>query len=478
MLGLHIQPTPSPTTDPRLIVANTIIHYSSVELEQAIMREMEENPALELAERITCPICSRALHGSQCAFCSREPGERGARDQGYLTEDNFSGVVKPDLENDLDPFWATADPVSLPEYLLGLLRLTLEESEHEIALQVVGNLDAHGYFTSSPEELARTLQVEVSRVQRVLEELQELDPPGIGARTVQECLLLQLQRLERQGITIPSATRAIIQHHLEALGHHYFEHIRHMLGISREDVQTAFLFIRANLHPYPAHQYYDENSDSQPARLRVRPSVLIHRQLTEPAGYEVEVVEPQRFLVRVNPLYQQLHQQSHRISHDERKHVIHFLERARFFMGALQRRHDLLQRLVTYLVTFQRDFLDHGPLYLRHLTQTDVAKELGIHASTVSRATSGKFALLPSQDLLPLQAFFASEMRVQDLVRQIILQETVPLSDEQIARQLRKQQGITVSRQMIANYRADLNIPAARQRALLKRGKGILNENN
>src|SRR5581483_758985 len=202
MLGLHIQPTPSPTTDPRLIVANTIIHYSSVELEQAIMREMEENPALELAERITCPICSRALHGSQCAFCSREPGERGARDQGYLTEDNFSGVVKPDLENDLDPFWATADPVSLPEYLLGLLRLTLEESEHEIALQVVGNLDAHGYFTSSPEELARTLQVEVSRVQRVLEELQELDPPGIGARTVQECLLLQLQRLERQGITI------------------------------------------------------------------------------------------------------------------------------------------------------------------------------------------------------------------------------------------------------------------------------------
>jgi RNA polymerase sigma-54 factor len=326
-------------------------------------------------------------------------------------------------------------------------------------------------LTASPEEIASTLQVEVNRVRGVLEELQDLDPPGIGARTVQECLLLQLQRLERQGIIIPSATQAIIQDHLEALGHHRFEHIRHALGISREDVQAAFLFIRTNLHPYPAHHYYDASSDPQSTRLRVRPSVLIHRKPTEPPGYEVEVVELQRLLVRVNPLYQQLHQQPHQISIDERKHVGHFLERARFFMNALQRRHDLLQRLVTYLVTFQQDFLERGPLYLRHLTQTDVARELGIHASTVSRATSGKFAQLPSQRLLPLQTFFASETRVQNLIRQIIFQETRPLSDEQIARRLREHQGITISRQMVANYRADLKIPAARQRVLLQHGK-------
>lgn len=472
MLGPHIQPNPSPTADPRLIVANTVIHYSTVELEQAIIRELDENPALELAERMICPMCSRPLRGSQCAFCSASnPGERTLPDQSYQMDDNFSGALKSDTEDDLDPFWAAADPVTLPEYLLGHLRLVLEESEHEIALHVVDNLDAHGYSTSSPEELATTLQVEVSRVRGVLEELQDLDPPGIGARTVQECLLLQLQWLERQGVTIPLAARAIIQDHLEALGHHRFEHIRHALTISLDDVEAAFLFIRTNLHPYPAHHYYDESSDPQLASQRVRPSVLIHRKPTEPTSYEVEVVEPQRFLVHVNPLYRQLHQQSQQISTDERKHVVHFLERARFFMSALQRRHDLLQRLVTYLVTFQRDFLDHGPLYLRHLTQTDVARELGIHASTVSRATAGKFAQLPCQTLLPLQIFFASEMRVQDFVRQIILQERIPLSDERIARQLHEQQGITVSRQMIANYRADLKIPAARQRVLLQRAK-------
>lgn len=471
MLGPHIQPTPSPQADPRLIVANTIINYSTAELEQAIIREVNENPALELAESITCPMCGRKVRGNQCIFCASDPRERGSGTQDYLIEEGPPGVVKSDSEEELDPFWSAADPVSLPEYLLGLLRLSLEESEHEIALHVVDHLDAHGYFTSSPEELAATLQVDMSRVQKVLEELQDLDPPGIGARTIQECLLLQLRRLERQGMIVPSAIQTIIQDHLEALGHNRFEYIRHALAISREDVQTAFLFIRTNLHPYPAHHYCNESSDPVPARLRVRPSVLIHRKQTEPHGYEVEVVEAHRFLVHVNPLYQQLQQRSQHISTDERRHVVQFLERARFFMSALQRRHDLLQRLVTHLVTVQRDFLDRGPQYLQHLTQTDVAKELGVHASTVSRATAGKFAQLPSQNLLPLQTFFASEARVQDLVRQIILQETTPLSDERIARQLREQQGVTVSRQMIANYRTELNIPAARQRTLLQCGK-------
>src|SRR4029077_13211767 len=117
------------------------------------------------------------------------------------------------------------------------------------------------------------------------------DPPGIGASTVQECLLLQLRRLADQGVTIPLATEAIIRDHLEALGQHHFEHIRHTLAVNREEVEKAFLFIRNNLHPYPAHHYYAQSSDSQSAALSVGPSVLIHRTLAEPHDYEVEVVE-------------------------------------------------------------------------------------------------------------------------------------------------------------------------------------------
>lgn len=469
MLGLHIQPNLSPTADARLIVANTIMRYSTVELEQAISRELDENPALELAEHVICPICAWPLYGSVCASCTAsEPGAHMLHDPEYLSE----GTVSSTSTEEDHAFWTTAQPLTLAESLLEHLRLILGEREQEIALHIVGNLDEHGYFTSSPEELARMLQVEVSQVQRVLHEIQELDPPGIGACTVEECLLLQIQRLERQGVTIPLAVQAIIRDHLEALGHHHFEHIRRVLRMSLEEVEAAFLFIRTNLHPYPAHHYYGQCSNPPPFSLRVKPSALIHCIPTEPQSYEVEVVEPQRFLVRVNPLYRQLQQRSHLVvSAGEREHVTRFLERARLFIGALQRRHQLLQQLVTYLVWVQRDFLDHGPRYLRPLTQTHVAKELGVHASTVSRAIAGKFVQLPSQDLLPLQRFFAAETRAQDLVRQMILQETSPLSDEQIARLLREEQGITISRQMIANYRADLKIPAARQRALLRRRK-------
>jgi len=470
MLGPHIQPHQNPSVNPRLIATNTIIYYSTLELEQAISQELDENPALELTEPIPCPLCARPMYGNRCISCSSANSrERGVGDPEDRVEDNFSGIPLSDEEDDFDVFMTIAAPLTLTDCLLAHLRLLLDEEGQEIALHIVGNLDERGYFISSPEELAQTLRVEVSQVQWVLDELQDLDPPGIGARTVEECLLLQVRRLERQEVTIPFATRAIIRDHLEALGHLHFEHIRRALAISREDVEVAFLFIRTNLHPYPAYHYYGQSSDPQLPSLPVQPSVLIHRGLTEPHSYEVEVVESQRFQVRVHPLYQQLYQQPHpAASTGEREHVTRFLERARLFIGALQRRHHVLERLVTYLVTTQRDFLERGPRYLHPLTQTYVAKALGIHASMVSRAVAGKFVQLPSQALLPLQRFFAVETCVQDLVRQMIFQETSPLSDQQLARRLHEEQGISISRQMIANYRVNLKIPAARQRVLLR----------
>lgn len=470
MLGPHIQPQLGPVVDSRLIVANTIIQYSTLELEQAIMHELDENPALELVQRISCPICARLLHGSICPFCTYSG--QASRESTPLTQDDSPEASRQRLEDELDPLWTVAAPVTLAERLLAHLGLTLDERDREIALHIVGNLDEHGYFTSSLEELAQILQVEVARTQRVLDELQSLDPPGIGARNVAECLLLQLQRLERQGVPVPPATRAIIQEHLEALGHQHFEQIRRALTTSREEVEAAFMFIRTNLHPYPAHHYYENLSDPPHVSPLIGPSILIHRSTTAASGYEVEVVESQRFLVCMNPLYRQLYQQpSQTLSSGEREHVAHFFERARLFISALQRRHQLLQSIASYLVTYQREFLDSGPLHLRPLTQTSVARVLGIHPSTISRAIVGKFVQLPSQDLLPLQRFFAPEKHAQELVRQIILQEATPLSDEQITRRLREEHGMTLSRQMIANYRADLNIPAARQRAVLLRGK-------
>lgn len=472
MLNPSLQLHLTPTADPNLIVTNTIISYSTLELEQAISRELDENPALELTEYGNCSLCGGPLSGTTCTLCaSLLPSGPVAFHAEVPNFDAFPGIAGKYGEDELDAFSVLAAPRTLADCLLEQLRLVLNEREQEVALYLVGNLDERGYVTASPAEIAQTLRVEESLVQLVLRELQELDPPGIGARTVKECLMLQLRWLRRQGVPIPVTVRAIVRDHLEALGHQRLEYIRRALGISRQEVKEAFLFIRAHLHPYPANHYYGQSNDLQSVPLFMKPSILISRRTTEPHSYDVEVAESYRHLVRINPLYQQLRQHP-AVSAREREHVVVLLDRASLFVRALQRRYHLLQQLATYLVAAQRDFLDHGSHHLHPLTQTYAAKELGVHPSTVSRAAAGKFAQLPSHALLPLQSFFAPETRAQDIIRQMILQETSPLSDEQLARRLRDERGILISRQMVANYRANLKIPAARQRALLQQRKG------
>ncbi|MBA2681684.1 MAG: hypothetical protein H0U76_25225, partial [Ktedonobacteraceae bacterium] len=248
------------------------------------------------------------------------------------------------------------------------------------------------------------------------------------------------------------------------------------LNISREEVEEAFLFIRTNLHPYPAYHYYrfhPEGEASSPASPPLIPSVYIYQSTTAACGYEVEVIESRRFLVRLNPLYQQLRQTPDlAFSQGEREHVAHYLERARFFMHQLQQRTTLLKKVATYLVHHQRDFLEYGPSHLRPLIQRAVSQALHVHVSTISRAVSNKFALLPSRELIPLSRFFFADLEAPGLIRQFIAQETTPLSDESVAKKLLHEHGITLSRQMVAKYRTDLGIPAARQRTILRRSGG------
>lgn len=461
-----LQIFPEPGVDPRLIAANSILQLSTLELEQAVARELDENPALEMVERLICPTCGGMLRFGICASCSGfeftaanpslHPGEASSPESGGSAQENT------------DPFGVIPAPLTLAEHLFAQLRLLLPERDHGIALYLVGNLDEHGYLTLPVEEVARNLRVETERVYTVLGELQGLEPAGVGARDLTECLLIQLERLAKEGIAAPQTTEMIIQHHLTELGHHQFEHIRTALGSTRAEIEEAFLFIRTNLHPYPAHHHYAHQGPAPQARASLVPSVLIHRNASSAGGYEVEVIESQRFLLRVNPTYQQIRQQPEMaLSTGELEHVTHFLERARLFMSQLQRRSVLLRKVMTYLVSYQHDFLDQGLLHLRPLTQKTVAQALDIHVSTISRAIAAKFAWLPSQELIPLHRFFSAELRVQELIRQIIAGESDPLSDARVAELLKERHSITLSRQMVANYRTELGIPAARQRAVL-----------
>ena len=470
MIGPSLQPRPGPNVDPRLILANNLIQYSALELEQAIAHELEENPALEVVERLVCERCGHSIQFGICGNCA---GQRASEQELPSLMDDFPPwAPSDDSEEELDLIQTVAAPLTLPEWLLAQLRLTFAASEHRIALYVVGSLDGHGYFTGSVEEIAQALQVDPHRVQVILSELQQLDPPGVGARNARECLLLQLQRLEEQSVSIPLVTQTLIVDHLEALGQQHFEHIRQTLRVSREEIEEAFAFIHRTLYPYPAAHYYAHVGDPPPAGPSAAPSLLIHRSATTASGYEVEVVESQHFLLRMSPAYVHLSRHPHlTISSAEAAHVTHFLDRARLFIRSLQRRYLLLHQVATYLVNYQQEFLERGPLYLRPLTQTAVAHALGIHTSTISRVAAGKLCQLPSREVLPLSRFFAPQERSHELIGQIISNESEPLSDAHIAGLLERQYGIHLSRQMVAKYREGLGIQAARKRAFLRRGK-------
>ncbi|GHO99093.1 RNA polymerase sigma-54 factor [Reticulibacter mediterranei] len=470
MIGMQVSVRPAPDASPQLIAANAILHLSTLELEQAITRELDENPALEMVEQ-----------NDGSTYDSRSAPDYGIHSSANKYETPTSRVSFNDLDEarleETDPLAFVQAPLTLAEQLFGQLKLLLTHQDYGIALYVVGNLDEHGYLTTSIEDLTQTLHCDTSRINAVVQELQSLEPAGIGARNLRECLLLQLDRLIETGIQPPSSTRTIIERYLTELGHHQFESIRLALHVPRTEVEACFLFIRTNLHPYPAYHYWATRDTSPSGAALPVPSVIIHRSSSSACGYDVEVIESQRSLLRLNPLYQQIRQQSGlTLSPAEREHISQYIERARLFMSHIQRRTLLLQRVMMYLVDYQRDFLDHGPSHLHPLSQKMVAQALGVHVSMISRAIAGKYTQLPSQKLLPLHRFFCGTVGTQELIRQIIADESEPLSDARIAKLLSERHSISLTRQMVANYRIELHIPTARQRMVLRRMQGSSDE--
>jgi RNA polymerase sigma-54 factor len=290
----------------------------------------------------------------------------------------------------------------------------------------------------------------------VLRELQQQEPVGIGARDLRECLLLQLEFLEAQGTVPPQPhVRAIITDHLEQLGEHKFSRIAQEMHIASAEVTAAAHFIKRHLNPFPAQ---GTPAASGSTSGYVLPDVIIARR---DRGFEVDVVESKRFFLRINPLYRELmmraQQEEAQLNEDEKKHIQQYVSRARLFMANIDQRRQTLQRIVAYLVSFQGDFLDRGVRHLRPLTRAMVAAELGVHESTVSRATAAKYVMLPSGEVIPLSHFFTPSLSAKDVIRDMIEHETQPLTDEQIAEAL-AEKGIVIARRTVAKYREQLGI--------------------
>lgn len=451
-MGMQMTPQMQMKASPALIALNNMLIMSTLDLQQMIQQELEDNPALEMneAEEDLCQRCGRPFSGSTCMFCLQEDMRTIEADR-----DDYTGPMEDD---EFDPLMLVAAPPSLGESLLRDLRASLPHEDHFIAEFLIGSLDDQGYLETSLEDVATTLDIDIDRAERVLHKLQEIGPVGVGARNVPECLLLQLRRLEQDGITHPYVEQIIRQHWID-LGEHRYGAIAQVLSIAYDDVVAARDFIRQYLRPYPLERANSDGTVSPTQTTYLTPDVIIRE---EEGKLIAEVVESQRYFLRLNPLYQELARQAVRgneagVSSEEKDHLTQFVGRAQLFLTNLRQRRETIRRIATYLIERQERFLRQGVRYLEPLTRAEVALAIGVHESTVSRATANKHVQIPSHEVIPFSHFFTASLNIKDVLLELVTKEDRPLTDQELVEMLR-QRGFDVARRTVAKYRNQLKI--------------------
>ena len=458
---------------PSLQQAIKLLPMTTVELAELLNQEMVENPLLEESTVAEEPPAepTAATEQEQAAEKARE--ERGDTwddadyayffgeylDDGYRPRQPQEVRELPPIENTL------STKSSLADHLMWQLSLqTSDASVREIGAAIVGNIDDDGYLVASVDEIAALGDWDVSAVEKALEYVQAFDPIGVGARDLQECLLLQLRHLGLGGT--PAET--LVRDHLRLLQNHRIPELSKLMGIEPEEVKTHIELIK-NLDPKPGARYTP--ADSQ----YVIPDVYI---LKTDDGYRAVLNEDGLPQLRISPVYRLLLDKGGETSNETRAYVKDKFRSALWLLKSVDQRQKTILKVATSIITFQRDFLDRGIEHLRPLVLRDVASDIGMHESTVSRVVNNKYMHTP-QGVYEMKYFFhsginssygesVSSVTIKQRIKKIIEGEDQrrPLSDSKIMNMLQKE-GLALARRTIAKYREELKIPTSNQRKVL-----------
>jgi RNA polymerase sigma-54 factor len=345
--------------------------------------------------------------------------------------------------------------ISLQEHLLGQLRLSeLTEEQQRVAELIVGNIDDHGYLGASVDELAFSTSIPPERIREVLEVIQSFNPPGVGARDLRECLLLQLKRAERQN----TLEYSIISQHMDALGKRRLPDIARAMEIPIEQVQQAVERI-GHLEPRPGRDFLSE------APQYVVPEVFVQKIGEEYAVSSNNEAIPH---LRISNTYKDLMAKAD-TSQEVREYIRDKVRAGKALIKSLHQRQQTIHRIAQEIVNRQQDFFTKGVSHLRPMTMAQVAHAVGVHETTVSRAVSGKYMETP-QGVIEMKAFFTSVIPTRSgggvsnaSVKESILDmvsgedKSKPLSDEEIVNRLAAKE-IVIARRTVAKYRSELNI--------------------
>jgi len=359
---------------------------------------------------------------------------------------------------------------SLQDHLRWQLNLTpMSESDRAVAIAVIDAIGADGYLEATLEELHETLgasaELELDEIAVVLKRIQQFDPPGIGARDLRECLLLQLGQLP---LEVPHRADAwrLVDEYLPLLGAHDYNQLLRRMKLGREELQAVIALIRS-LNPRPGTHLAPEETEY------VVPDVYVRRKS---GAWQVELNPDAVPTLRINRRYASMIRRADN-SPDNTSLRAH-LQEARWFIKSLQSRGETLLKVATSIVERQRAFLEHGDEAMKPLVLHDIAEALGMHESTISRVTTRKYLHTP-RGIFELKYFFsshvstatggeASSTAIRAVIRKLIDAEhpQKPLSDSTIA-QILSQQGINVARRTVAKYREAMNIPPSHERKRL-----------
>jgi RNA polymerase sigma-54 factor len=364
-------------------------------------------------------------------------------------------IEKPSFENFL------AQPSSLADHLELQLRLsTCSEAVRAAAFSIIGNLNEDGYLTATLEEMVQTGEHQLEDVQQALGLVQQFDPPGVASRDVRECLVIQLRALAPEN----TLARQIVSDFLKQLQNKQYREIARALDRPVQAVERAVEIIR-KLDPRPGQRY-----NNNQARL-IEPDVAIVKMGND---YQVTVNEDGLPQLRLSHRYRRMLEESG-TSRDVRNYVKERFISAIQLIKNIEQRKQTIIKVCEVIIHRQRDFLDKGIDHLRPMMIKEVAEEVGVHPSTVSRAVANKYAYTP-QGVYELRYFFSeavqgpsgggtSLINLKRLVKKMIEEEdpVKPWTDEQVTARLREQ-GINVTRRTVAKYREDMRIPSTHQR--------------
>lgn len=463
---------------PQLRQAIKLLQLNRLELTGALQAELEQNPALEedlsLGETIDLPPELRAnlentepnreTDHTEHVAVSDSLGEVNWEDYANNFDSNFSFAHETPAADAPSQFDFISEKPGLLAYLQWqLAHCELDEKEKGVALFIIGNLNRYGFLEVSIDEIIAATESNHDEVEYVLEVIQDLDPPGIAARDVSESLFLQLERMGKG----KSLAAIIVRDHLQLLEVRNYKELMRATGRKKNDIMKAIDFITSELTPYPGLPYSNETTNY------VVPDVYIMKVDDE---YVIRLNDDDLPNLKLSSHYLELLQSgTSDLQKESRSYIAEKVKSAEWFIKSLYQRQRTIYKVMESILRFQRDFFERGSKYLKPLILRDVAEDIEMHESTISRVTSNKYAHTP-QGIYELKYFFSTAIpregeealaaeSIKTRIRQMIQDEdkSKPLSDSAISDML-AERNIQIARRTVAKYREQMKILPVKHR--------------